>query len=88
MPSSHKSADERIAIIGLGYVGLPLGVELIDEAGMYGLDLVIPTIPHDAILEGCNVWERIFGDGIPVDIEPRLRNTPFPDIWNTGASSI
>ncbi len=28
MPTSNKSADERIAIIGLGYVGLPLGVEL------------------------------------------------------------
>jgi len=56
-----------------------MGVELVDEAEMYDLDLVILAVPHDSILEGCDVWERISGDGILMDIKSRLRSDAVPD---------
>ncbi len=31
LPNLNRNTEERIAVIGLGYVGLPLGVELADR---------------------------------------------------------
>jgi len=55
-----------------------MGVELVDESEMNDLDLVILAVPHDTILQGRAVWERVCGDGILMDIKSRLRNEPVP----------
>lgn len=79
----RKKTNERIAVIGLGYVGLPLGIELSKKyETVMGFDIDLARVDQ---LNEIDVWGRLQHDGILMDIKSHLRNTRVPDGKHIGA---
>ncbi|MEZ5989666.1 MAG: nucleotide sugar dehydrogenase [Planctomycetota bacterium] len=82
-------ADARVAVVGLGYVGLPLAVAFAD-AGFRVLGLDVDPVKCARINDGCSVTPDVPDDVVAGHVQAgRLRATPdFAEVADAALISI
>ena len=92
MTSFKKTADARIAVVGLGYVGLPLAVEFGKHLDTLGFDIDAARIATGAgvpvlLAATAQAAEALAGEPVGTWFRPTGRRVPTRLLWLAHAAS-